>query len=276
MTSEREQAPFAGNAFSNVDASGNAAMARRHLELMSAEEQVRELWAMAIDLMRVESGSCVLDVGCGLGDMAFGLEHVVGKGGRAVGIDFSREMLKTANERSRSIQASVALALADAGALPLRSGSFDGCYAERVLEHVLSPASVLSEMARVAKAGARVVVVEPDWGTYALDLPDSDVTRRVRDFLEQEGHRNGWIGRQLPTLFSEAGLDEVTVKAWNMLSFGELAAVEGDVRWTRGALKSGRISAEEAAEHERLLDDAVGSGRYFRSLTFLVVAGTRP
>lgn len=49
----------------------------------------------------------------------------------------------------------------DAAILPFRSGTFDGAVVKDVLEHVADPVAVLSELARVARPQARIIVTVP-------------------------------------------------------------------------------------------------------------------
>ncbi len=66
-------------------------------------------------------------------------------------------------------------------------------------------------MARVARAGGRVVAYEPDWETLVLDVPDRIVTRAVLQ-LRCDSIRNGWMGRQLFGLFQRADLEQIAVQ----------------------------------------------------------------
>jgi SAM-dependent methyltransferase len=52
-------------------------------------------------------------------------------------------------------------AAADAAALPFRSGTFDGAILKDVLEHVADPVGVLSEVARIARPNACIIVTVP-------------------------------------------------------------------------------------------------------------------
>src|SRR5207302_1676005 len=99
----------------------------------------------------------------------------------------------------------VEFSLGDAGHLPLANGAFDGCRAERLLMHLRDPAAALAELCRVARPGGRVVVAEVDSGSRVLDAPDRAVTRKILDHY-CDSLPNGWIGRQLPRLFRQAGL----------------------------------------------------------------------
>jgi SAM-dependent methyltransferase len=69
---------------------------------------------------------------------------------RAVGVDIDRFF------RPDGIGAA-----ADAAALPFRDESFDGALLKDVIEHVADPIGVASEVARVCRPGARILVTTP-------------------------------------------------------------------------------------------------------------------
>jgi ubiquinone/menaquinone biosynthesis C-methylase UbiE len=70
------------------------------------DEQGRSPFWQAIkrqsyELLQLERGAAVLDVGCGTGNDALALAAIVGPTGRVVGIDCSTTMLEVANRRSQ-------------------------------------------------------------------------------------------------------------------------------------------------------------------------------
>ncbi len=76
------------------------------------------------DRLPVKNGASILDVCTGTGSLLSYLQMKVGARGRVVGLDFSRGMLKVANEkigRAHNVQ----LVEADAAHLPFASGTFD-------------------------------------------------------------------------------------------------------------------------------------------------------
>lgn len=48
----------------------------------------------------------------------------------------------------------------------------DRVHIDRVLQHVVSPARVIGEAARMLRGGGGIVCVEPDWATVVIDHPD--------------------------------------------------------------------------------------------------------
>ncbi|HVN39123.1 MAG TPA: class I SAM-dependent methyltransferase [Myxococcota bacterium] len=96
----------------------------------------------------------VLDLGCGSGAM---LRHLRDRA-TCVGLDRSTLALHFGRE-----QGLTALAQGDVGASPFRSGAFQTILLCDVIEHVDDDVQLLREAARLAGAGARVVISVPAW-----------------------------------------------------------------------------------------------------------------
>ena len=108
---------------------------------------------------QVPAGGCVLDLGCGTGELT---RHLAASGLRATGCDISANML---NQAAAADSAGTAEWVPlDPGwqALPFASASFDAVIAASVLEYVDSPAAVLGECARVLRPGGIVLCTVPD------------------------------------------------------------------------------------------------------------------
>lgn len=155
--------------------------------------------------MALGAGAAVLEVGCGPGTDVFELAELVGPAGRVVGVDVSHTMIAEARRRAAQRRLAIRFEVADVEALPFPDASFDVCRAARLLEHLPEAAAGLAEMARVTRGGGRIVVFDIDWDTLIIDHPDKATTRTVV-LSYSDSIRNGWIGRQLPRLFTERGL----------------------------------------------------------------------
>lgn len=103
-----------------------------------------------VSALRLPSGSLVLDVACGTGDLCRELERV---GHRAVGFDFSPGMIQAA-------RTDAPLVLADALALPLSSGAADGITCGFALRNVVALPKLFEEFARALRSGGRVAMLE--------------------------------------------------------------------------------------------------------------------
>jgi demethylmenaquinone methyltransferase / 2-methoxy-6-polyprenyl-1,4-benzoquinol methylase len=110
----------------------------------------------AADLAAVGSGSRVLDVATGTGDLAIELAGRVAPGGEVIGSDFSEEMLARAREKSPAIT----WEWANAMELPYPDDGFDAATVGFGARNFSDLGRGLGEMARVVRRGGRVVVLE--------------------------------------------------------------------------------------------------------------------
>jgi SAM-dependent methyltransferase len=125
--------------------------------------------------------------------------------GRAVGIDLSETFLNHARKRHG---AACEFGQGSAKELPFPNATFDAVRIDRSLQHIDGPSQVVREMARVAKPGGVVLCAEPDWGTFLIGGPYSEITERIqREWIGR--FRNPWIGRELSTLLADAGVVDI-------------------------------------------------------------------
>jgi ubiquinone/menaquinone biosynthesis C-methylase UbiE len=195
--------------FGNVDATENAQPFISFLDKAAAI--LREGKESGYEMLRLREGQHVLDVGCGTGDDARRLAELVGSPGFTMGLDSSKSMAAEAKRRGSTLGKRVEFAVGDAQHLPMDDSMFDACRAERVLQHVESPALALSEMVRVVRPGGRVMVFDADHGMAAINARDRATTSAILSTF-QRNLRNPWIGRQLPGLFRAAGLRDVETR----------------------------------------------------------------
>lgn len=100
-------------------------------------------------------GRRLLDVGCGTGRR---VATAARQGARlAVGIDLVREMLLQEGPGADRPRRAV---VGDVRALPFTASSFDLVWCRLVLGHVRDPHGAYRELARVSRAGARVVITD--------------------------------------------------------------------------------------------------------------------
>jgi demethylmenaquinone methyltransferase/2-methoxy-6-polyprenyl-1,4-benzoquinol methylase len=103
------------------------------------------------------SGGVGVDVGCGTGDLVQLISRSVGRGGRAIGLDFAPGMLAVARYR---LVGDASLVAGDAEALPLAGGVADAVTFAFALRNVARPEQALCEALRVLRPDGRLIVLE--------------------------------------------------------------------------------------------------------------------
>ncbi len=189
----------------------------------------------AADLAWLAPGGRALDVATGTGDLAVELARRVGDSGEVVGSDFSEGMLARARAKSSKVRWEQGNALA----LPYADGEFDAATVGFGARNFSNLERGLGEMARVVRAGGRVVVLE--------------ITTPTRPPLST--FFSLWFDRVVPLLGRLTGEDQAyTYLPSSVRRFPEPQALAGvlagvglrDVRWilTAGgiiALHSGTV-----------------------------------
>lgn len=160
------------------------------------------------ELLRVETGQRVGDVGCGPGTDTVETAQIVGGAGCAVGIDRDETVLAEAQTRARraDVAAWTHFVAADAAGIPYEADFFDAARSERLFQQVSDPAAVLREMVRVTKPHGQIAVADADWATLSIDTTEVDIERRtVRALpgLVQNGLRRSAGVAALSSLFAD-------------------------------------------------------------------------
>jgi ubiquinone/menaquinone biosynthesis C-methylase UbiE len=261
--------------FGRVDDQSDPDYFVRFVDEANALPAVEELEEAATPELRLQPGMRVLDLGCGTGEDSRRLAVLVGPTGEVVGIDASETMIAAARQRAEGTGLPVTFHLGDAMRLDLATESFDAVRCERMLVHIPDPAAVLTEMARVTRAGGRIVVIDIDIDATILDLPGLD-----RDFLRRAVHgmsdalSTGQIGRQLPRLFRQAKLDDVGCRT-ALITCPYPFAQHLIPGLLVGAVAAGSVTAAEADTVVAAMDRAEREGGLHVAAPFYIVSGTK-
>jgi len=102
-----------------------------------------------LEILNQLQGKTVLDVGCAEGVFTLSMARIRSF---CVGLDFVKvSLMRLRGAAARKMRSNIGVILSDAHYLPIRNKSFDIVLCGEVLEHVLKPEEVLSELKRVAK-----------------------------------------------------------------------------------------------------------------------------
>jgi ubiquinone/menaquinone biosynthesis C-methylase UbiE len=128
------------------------------LVFLGREQAFREA---TLDLVPIEPGQSVLDVGCGPGSLTLAAKRRVGRG-TVCGIDPAPEMIALARAKSARAGEAVDFRVGVIEDLPFEDGSFDVALSSLMLHHLpLEPRRRgLAEVRRVLKPGGTCLVVD--------------------------------------------------------------------------------------------------------------------
>jgi ubiquinone/menaquinone biosynthesis C-methylase UbiE len=224
-----------------------------------------------LGLLDITAGDRVLDVGCGSGAVTREIARRVGSRGLAVGLDPSPALLVEARELAEKAGFGdrIEFREGDARRLPIpdRSFSFDVVVCVTVLSHVPKGEAAIPELVRVLRPGGRLGVFDLDTDMAAFTHPDRALTRRIVAAASDATAVNGWLVRQLPSLFQRAGLVDVRARGFFPLET-ELQSFYANMadRCAEVAVKTGVITEFESrawldAFHEQGAQGPIVAGR---------------
>ncbi len=164
--------------------------------------------AWLVELARPKESDLVLDVGTGTGHTAMALAPLVRQ---VEAIDLTEEMLEEGRGlcRQRGIS-NVRFDIGDAMALPFPDGSFDIVTCRRAAHHFRDVRRALGEMARVLRAGGRLVIDD-------RSVPEDDeVDRAINqlDILHDPSHVRDYLASEWRTIIEGAGLELVSTRMY--------------------------------------------------------------
>jgi SAM-dependent methyltransferase len=184
-------------------------------ELARLEHQARMLASATrtvLQLAGIVPGMRVLDLGTGVGDVAFQVAELVGPTGSVVGIDQSDQALALAAHRAthRGLT-NVSFVRDDLHTVSI-DGEFDAVVGRLVLLYLPRPDVVLRRFAGLLGTGGIVAVMEYEMAA-AGSLPPTILSEQVRSWVTESFRRSGLdasLGARLGQVLRRAGLDGAT------------------------------------------------------------------
>ena len=237
------------------------------LDKLHGEPFYRDYKARVRAILAPRTRGLYLDVGAGVGTDAIKL------GAKVIAVDKSLTMCRESRARGQ-----VMTVAADAEALPFPSGRVDGCWSDRTFQHLANPRRALEELTRVMKAGATIVVVDPDYGTQAMHFPDERLASQVLSFRAQHALRHGTLAHDMGKMFVEAGLEDVAVEEKRLIVHDPVSVdnVMGLRSWARTACERGIMNEDDVDRWETLYDEVVAEGTFCWSVSFFITRGRKP
>ncbi|MGW5723382.1 methyltransferase domain-containing protein [Amycolatopsis sp. NPDC003865] len=226
-----------------------------------------DLRAHTYDLLQLDEGQQVVDVGCGPGRA---VAELAARRARPIGVDPDPLMLDAARQRwpEQDFREGVA------DQLPLDDGSVAGYRADKVFHELADPAAAVAEARRVLVPGGRSVLIGQDWDTFVIDSDDPELTRAIVHA------RAGTVpspraARGYRTLLLDAGFEDVTVEVRTAI-FTDRLMLPMLTGLAATASAAGPVERAEAdawvAEQARRAE----SDRMFLAVPLFIAAGVSP
>ncbi|MEV4538629.1 methyltransferase domain-containing protein [Asanoa sp. NPDC049518] len=177
----------------------------RALDRFETLDGSARLRAYSYDLLALDTGDRVVDVGCGTGRA---VAELAAGGAAATGLDHNPAMVDVARERRPDGDYRVG----DAHHLPFEDGELHGYRTDKVLHDLTDPRRALEEARRVLSRNGRVVVVDLDWDAVSIAGDDPARTRAVVHG-RTDRLASGFAARQAPELLRAVGFTDVRTTA---------------------------------------------------------------
>ncbi|MCA1701109.1 MAG: class I SAM-dependent methyltransferase [Actinobacteria bacterium] len=147
--------------------------------LVAQAEHWRE--SLILDGTRLEPGTRLLEVGCGVGAVLAVLSDAFPRL-QVSGVDIEPRQLEFAGGHLARAGAIADLRVADGRALPYADAAFDHVWMMWFLEHLRDPLPALREARRVLAPGGRITAIEADYST-AWTSPSTPATEALLSAL---------------------------------------------------------------------------------------------
>ncbi len=130
----------------------------------------RKFRQAAIELVSLEPGMHILDVGCGTGSLSIAAKQNLTADGTVVGIDPSSNMIDLAQQKADKAGVEVDFQVGVIENLEFEDGKFDLVLSSLMMHHLTDELKErgLQEIQRVLKPGGRLLIIELDPGAFSL------------------------------------------------------------------------------------------------------------
>ncbi|MGZ6392016.1 MAG: methyltransferase domain-containing protein [Ktedonobacterales bacterium] len=230
---------------------------------------------LSYDLLELEPGMTILDVGCGDGTDLQNLSARVGPQGHAIGVERNQELAAYANKLlDAGGYQNATVFRGEAEHLTFPNQLFDRVRADRAVQHFQRPIAGLAEMWRVLRPGGILTIIEPDWGAIALDPGSAQggnddatfmyVMKWVRHHLP-----HALIGRRLSGLLRRVGnWSKVEVFAHSLCST-DWPVIDAALELSKSAGLAAAAAPERKPEIDAWLEQvnaAAATGTFFAAV----------
>ncbi|MFQ5796960.1 MAG: class I SAM-dependent methyltransferase [Candidatus Bipolaricaulia bacterium] len=228
-----------------------------------AFQYLSDIRGRVLDRSEVKEGDVVLDVGTGIGLLAFGAVERVRPTGQVIASDISVNCLEECRRLARQTKVDrwMEFLQADATALNLPDESVDVIMTRSVLIYVQDKRKVAEEFFRVLRPGGRFSIFEP---INSRRRVESDIdwapVQEIKDRLDQ---RRRELSKESPTIQAMISFDEQDLLGFfEQVGFIDLnldlrqdTALEAKTREEAISLLKGVGSPDQKSIHDLLIEE---------------------
>ncbi len=198
-------------------------MYRLGLQHQVWSSEARQGWKIA----EFGPGQTILDLGCGPGFCTTELGYIVGKLGKVIGVDKSQIYTEYLQHQADIQGLNIDVMHSDFDDMQLKS-QLDGVYCRWALAWIDNPEEIIQKVVDSMAPGAVFVAQEYfDWSTLQTEPYKENLAKAIKATLDNFRTPPGFIdiGRRLPALFYEAGLEVISTRPMSKIG------VPDDLTW---------------------------------------------
>jgi len=235
----------------------------------------------AIEILDFQSGhgQCVLDIGCGTGELLGHVAAIMGVGSGLIGFDEREDAIVQAKIDHPNIEFSRYKFHHE---LPFRDSQFDVVVTIDTIECIQDKDALISEIHRVLKPRGKVLAMHWDWDTQTYSVSNRNFARRaVSAFSDWKqswmGDCDGQMGRKLWGLFEGSKKFHGRPEAFSLLETEYVAGKYGfDRLQDLAALVSkAELDQKDYEALQKELSASSANGQYFYSVTSFIYIGEK-
>jgi len=172
-------------------------------------------------------GQTILDLGSGPGFCSTELAYIVGKQGRVISVDKSKIYIEYLRHQAELQGLNIDVVNSDFDGMKIPT-QLDGVFSRWALAWIDNPLEIIEKITDSMRSGAVFVAHEYfDWSTLQTEPYKENLAKAIKCILDifesPPGDIN--VGRKLPTLFYEAGLEVISIRPMSKLG------VPDDLTW---------------------------------------------
>lgn len=183
------------------------------MRLEAQAKAFEKVIARELEILGLKPNMKVLDAGCGTGAITRRIASKVHPE-EVYGVDFDPLFINEAKKfATKDGTKNAKFEVGDIHNLKFNDATFDLSYCRLVLMHVRDPVKTIAELERVTKTGGLVAASDFDDGTV-LTFPQTPKLLELWTKFGQNAKTRGddrYIGRQLFSIFSQAGLSSISI-----------------------------------------------------------------